>query len=87
MLYEDIVRKSPERTGLHHTKFLKFDNKVSFIEGLKTIELYAKKGFHPFIHFEIHGDNQKNGLILKSGEIIYWNELAELNSTDKYYYK
>lgn len=78
ILYEDIVRRSSERTGLHHTKLLKLDNRTSFIEGLNTIELYAKKGFHPFIHFEIHGDNQKNGLILKSGEIIYWNELASL---------
>lgn len=78
ILYKDIVRRSSERTGLHHTKLMRLDNKASFIEGFKTIELYAKKGFHPFIHFEIHGSNQKNGLILKSGEIIYWNELASL---------
>lgn len=78
MLYEDIIKRSSESTGLHHTKLLKLDNRVSFIESLKSIELYAKEGFHPFIHFEIHGDNQKNGLILKSGEIIYWSELINL---------
>lgn len=78
MLFNDIVKRNAERTGLHHTKLLKLDTKVSFITGLETIKSYSLKGFHPFIHFEIHGSNKKNGLILKSGEIILWKELANL---------
>ena len=76
MLYNDIVSRHSERTGLHHTKLLKLHTKVSFITGLETIKSYSLKGFHPFIHFEVHGS--KDGLVLKSGEKILWKELANL---------
>lgn len=78
ILYSDIIKRSSERTGLHHAKLFSLRDRSSFIECLNTVRHYSRKGFHPFIHFEIHGDNQKRGLILKSGEIIYWNELADL---------
>lgn len=78
MLYNDIIKRSSERTGLHHTKLLKLDNKDSFIKAFEIIKDYSIKGFHPFIHFEIHGSKEKNGLVLRSEEIVLWKELADL---------
>ena len=78
ILYNDIIKRSSERTGLHHTKLLKLDTKESFFKSFETIKDYSLKGFHPFIHFEVHGSEKKDGLILNSGELILWNELANL---------
>jgi hypothetical protein len=78
ILYNDIIKRSSERTGLHHTKLLKLETKEAFFKSFETINEYTLKGFHPFIHFEVHGSERKNGLVLKSGEIVLWKELADL---------
>lgn len=87
ILFNDTIKRNSERTGLFHTKFLAIANKAAFIECLKTINNYSIKGYYPFIHFEIHGSENKDGLILKSGELITWNELAnetrQINITTK----
>lgn len=77
ILFNDTIKRNSERTDLFYTKFLKVPDKTTLIEYLKTINEYSKKQYHPFIHFEIHGSEEKDGLVLKSGELIKWNELAD----------
>ena len=31
----------------------------------------------PLIHLEIHGDTQRRGLVLESGELLPWNDIAD----------
>ncbi len=78
ILYNDIIKRSSDRTGMHHTKLIKVDTKEAFCNALTNIKNHTHIGYYPFIHFEIHGSNKKNGLILKSGEIILWKELFSL---------
>lgn len=50
-------------------------------------DLNSKQIF-PILHFEMHGSEEKNGLILASGEIISWQELCvhllEINIKSKF---
>lgn len=76
-LFNDTIKRNSERTGLFHTKFLRVADKTTLIEYLKTINEYSNKQYHPFIHFEVHGSKNKDGLVLNSDELITWNELAD----------
>ena len=52
--------------------------KKEFIECLDKIELdFIENRICPIIHFEIHGSNDKKGLILSSGEFVSWKELVK----------
>jgi len=77
ILFNDTIKRNSERTGLFHTKFLSVTDKTTLIEYLKLINSNSKNQYHPFIHFEIHGSNGKDGLVLNSGELVTWNELAD----------
>jgi hypothetical protein len=38
----------------------------------------VKNGFFPFVHFEIHGSSKKDGVVLKSGELVSWEDMSKL---------
>ncbi|PKA82787.1 hypothetical protein ATE92_0925 [Ulvibacter sp. MAR_2010_11] len=60
------------------SELVKVHNKNDFFQLFERIfiECTVEKIF-PMLHFEIHGDKLKKGLILTSGEIIEWNNLYE----------
>ena len=77
-LYEDIIQRKIEQKGfeIHHQLFT-VDTSADFFETLKFInEDVTENGFHPIIHFEIHGD--EDGLGLKSGDLVKWGELTDI---------
>ncbi len=76
-LYDDLLRwKESSFDGKLKTELLQIENKQHFFNVLEYIkDECVTGGHHPILHFEIHGSNQKNGLVLKSMELITWDEL------------
>lgn len=44
----------------------------------------ASEGQRPIIHFEIHGTEEKDGLYIKNGNIVYWQEVLQRISDINY---
>lgn len=78
-LYNDYIRWKTQPTDKLDSQFFKVQHKKEFIESFDEIQKQQSEyGILPFIHFEIHGSEKRDGLILKSGELISWQELADL---------
>jgi len=75
-LYVDIIQRKIEQKGIEiNHQLFPVDNSEDFFKILKFInEDVTENGFHPIIHFEIHG--KEDGFVLKSGEIVKWEEMA-----------
>lgn len=78
-LYEDIIkRQSYYKYPDLKTEYFHIDNKTNFFALFKKIaDLCIQEKCCPILHFEIHGDRDLKGLILKSGELVNWNELYD----------
>jgi len=84
-LYNDLLRWKEHQIKDFKAELIQVEDRKEFF---KTIEFIkdecATKGQFPIIHFEIHGSEDKTGLILNSGELIEWlelyNDLREINS-------
>ena len=76
-LYDDLLRwKEFTYNGKLKTELLQVKNKQHFLDALNDIkEECVIGGHHPILHFEVHGNEMKDGLIVQSGEIITWDEL------------
>lgn len=82
-LYTDVIKRRIDlmqaaKIKMSHAYFDTKD-KNSFIDSLKYIQanaLYLPGGL--LIHFEIHGSNDKEGLVLADGSLVPWKELVEL---------
>lgn len=77
-LHNDLLRfqslKHPDfKSILRNPKDKKEWNDL-FAEIKKDCE---EKGNTPIIHFEVHGNSYKNGLVLTSKELITWEELYQ----------
>src|SRR5690554_9714 len=74
-LYNDIVRRLCDREKMI-PGFVNIETKNEFIEGLyeTLFEHHQKYGVRPFLHFEIHGDEE--GLLLRKGERVTWSEFG-----------
>lgn len=77
-IYNDLIRWKTLNTAPLHSEFVEASSKKSFIQIMSRINHDIKKGFSPFIHFEIHGSSEKNGFVLNSRELVSWEELAQL---------
>ncbi len=84
-LYNDLLRWKEYQVKDFKSDLIQVSNKSEFKAALDRIkEECTTKGFYPIIHFEVHGSEDKSGLILNSGELIKWSELykdlIEINS-------
>lgn len=84
-LYNDLLRWKKNQHKDLKTELIQVEDKSEFHKKIDFIKKEcATKGKKPIIHFEIHGSNDKTGLILNSGEIIKWselyNDLIDINS-------
>ncbi|WP_233897209.1 hypothetical protein [Tenacibaculum piscium] len=77
-LFNDIIsRKKDFFYPKLKTELSNPSTKKEFIECLNKIKNnLIENGICPIIHFEIHGSNDKKGLILSSGEFLSWKELV-----------
>lgn len=75
ILKEEILRAQPDATDRVHLR--EFDDAPGLLLHLAAIASEAESGRGlPFIHFECHGNDC--GLILASGELVRWAELADV---------
>lgn len=78
-LYNDLIKwKEFEHNGKLKTQLVSIENKITFFNLLDSIkkECVELKCF-PMIHLEIHGSKDHSGLVLKSKELVTWNEIYE----------
>lgn len=54
------------------------ESKQEFLNGIHSLLLETKQGNIPYIHIEMHGSEEKDGLVLNKGDFIDWYTLAEL---------
>lgn len=73
-LYDDIISRRSWLDPNLTTEILNIENKSHLMSKLNDLIDECKvKSSIPFIHFETHGF--ENGITLKSGEDVYWNEI------------
>lgn len=76
-LYEDLLRRKTYQIKDFKTELFQVESKEDFFEKLEHIKNESiTEGYYPILHFEIHGSADKTGLVLKSNELITWEELA-----------
>lgn len=76
-LYDDLLRwKEQEHNGKLQAELIQISSKKEFFKSLTCIAEDCKKiNLKPILHIEIHGNTE--GLLLISGEFIYWYELYD----------
>lgn len=85
-LYNDLLKwKEFEHDGKFKTELIEINNKVDFLKQLNLIKQECLElKYYPIIHLEIHGSSDYSGLVLKSRELVSWNDiysvLTEINS-------
>ena len=79
-LYNDVIRR---RIDLYEKDFThnlhQTNTKAEFVELINYYQVnseYMTGGI--VFHLEIHGDEERKGLILSNGELIEWKEIVEL---------
>lgn len=86
-IFNDLIRWKTNGNYSLYSEYFNINNKVDFDNSFLHIKSDIKRGFYPFIHFEMHGSKRKGGLILKSREQISWQELSkftrDINITTK----
>jgi hypothetical protein len=77
-LYNDLIRwKTLEEAPLY-SEFIEVQDLTSFSQVMERINCEVKNGFFPFLHFEIHGSSNKDGVVLRSGELVSWKDMSKL---------
>lgn len=77
-LYNDLLRWESEKNPKLLSEFIPVNSKIQLISTFARIKNdIITNGNSPFIHFEIHGSDKKDGLVLNSGELVSWIELAD----------
>lgn len=77
-LYDDLLRWKEYQIADFKAEYISVDNKAGFLQTLETIkDECTTKGHFPILHFEIHGSYDMTGLVLKSRELITWDELYQ----------
>lgn len=75
-IYNDLIRWKTLNTDPLYSEYIEVSNKKSFNETMLYINSKVEKGVLPFIHFEMHGSDDKKGLVLNSDELVSWEELG-----------
>jgi len=79
-LYNDTIKRRIDLLEKDFThNFHKVGTKNDFIEFVKFYQVnspYMNGGI--VFHFEMHGDEALNGLVLSNGELITWKEIVDL---------
>lgn len=76
-LYNDLLRWKAAKPDILESELIQVNNRMEFfncIEEIKSQIINDNK--FPFIHLEIHGSSNKDGLVLNSRQLITWLELA-----------
>jgi hypothetical protein len=77
-LYDDLLRWKEFQIADFKAEYISVDSKQTFLKTLETIkDECTTKGHYPILHLEIHGSSDTTGLVLKTGELITWNELYQ----------
>jgi hypothetical protein len=77
-LHDDLLRWKEYQIADFKAEYIPLDNKAGFLQTLERIkDECTTKGYFPILHFEIHGSSDTTGLVLKSGELITWDELYQ----------
>lgn len=80
-LYSDILRWKPQQSGkTFKVEFNEINSRDDFFNFFDDVTSKSNNGLKPIFHFEIHGLEDKSGLILKNDEIILYAELTSLLS-------
>lgn len=77
-LFSDVIRWKIHNEKRLEVEHLEISNLKDFGEAMSKITSQSNTGVSPLIHFEMHGSKNKDGLILKSRELIDWNYLSNL---------
>jgi hypothetical protein len=77
-LYQDLLKWSNNLREDICSEYWGVNTKRQFELCLEAIYIDTVFGCDPFVHFEIHGSSNFDGLVLKSNELITWSELAEM---------
>lgn len=76
-LHDDIIRRRTYHFEVLKSELIDVIAKDEFIRTLTELpEMFFDKQVVPYFHFEIHGC--KEGLVLKNGELVLWEELRPL---------
>lgn len=82
-LYNDVIRRridyiqAADIKMTHH--FFDTKDKSTFVDAIKYIEANAKYFTGGvLIHFETHGSENRDGLVLANGTLISWSELVAM---------
>jgi len=77
-LYNDLLKWKAFTNDKLTAELINVNSKKDFFTEFKKIksECIDENKF-PIIHFEIHGSENLDGLVLKSGELILWMELYQ----------
>jgi hypothetical protein len=78
LLYNDLLKIKTFQIPQLKSELFNPNTKKELIECFEKIKKeIVELDTYPFIHLELHGSNNKDGLALNSYELITWNELAE----------
>lgn len=75
-IYEDLIKRKVYNNPILYHEYVDIKKYKEFESLMLRINGEIKSGILPFIHFEIHGSSQKDGLVLSSGELVSWQQLA-----------
>jgi hypothetical protein len=77
-LYDDLLKWKEFQIADFKAEYISIDNKAGFLKTFEKIkEECTITGNYPILHFEIHGSADTTGLVLKSKELVTWNELYQ----------
>lgn len=77
-LYDDLLKWKEFQITDFQAEYISINNKAEFFMTLERIkDDCTTKGQFPILHFEIHGSSDTTGLVLKSGELVTWNEFYQ----------
>lgn len=77
VLYNDTLSRKVYQLEWLKVKLIKIYDSKDLTSFFYFVENEIPKGAFPYFHFEMHGSNDSNGLILSSGELITWIDLAD----------
>ena len=76
-LYEDLLRRKTYQIKDFKSELFQIETKKDFFEKLEHLKNESiTEGYYPILHFEIHGSEDNTGLVLKSNELVTWEELV-----------